>query len=54
MTALPAVLVDVDDDMPTCRVCGCDDLHACVLGVPPYVRTCHWVAIDLCSACEGT
>jgi hypothetical protein len=31
-----------------CRVCGCDDLHACVsdAGVP-----CHWVEDDLCSAC---
>ena len=27
-----------------CRVCGCDDLHACKGG-------CTWVDIDLCSQC---
>lgn len=31
-----------------CRVCGCDDDHACISpnGVP-----CHWVEKDLCSEC---
>lgn len=34
---------------PVCRVCGCDESHACVTnGVP-----CHWVEEDLCSACAG-
>lgn len=27
-----------------CRVCGCDDLHACKGG-------CYWVEKDLCSQC---
>jgi hypothetical protein len=30
----------------TCRACGCTDSRACPGG-------CHWVAPDLCSACEG-
>ncbi|WEV72130.1 hypothetical protein [Bifidobacterium sp. ESL0790] len=30
-----------------CRVCGCDDLHACQWITGP----CHWVEPDLCSAC---
>jgi len=34
---------------PTCRVCGCDDMHACVVRRVP----CHWVEDDLCSACAG-
>lgn len=29
---------------PGCRVCGCDDLHACEGG-------CTWIEADLCSAC---
>jgi hypothetical protein len=33
-----------------CRVCGCDDLHACVTKDGP----CHWVEPDLCSACVET
>jgi hypothetical protein len=35
-------------DERVCRVCGCDDMHACVsdAGV-----ACHWVEDDLCSAC---
>lgn len=28
-----------------CRVCGCDDEHACPGG-------CWWVEDDLCSACQ--
>lgn len=31
-----------------CRVCGCTDAHACIDGGVP----CHWVADDLCSACD--
>lgn len=30
----------------TCRVCGCDDFHACPGG-------CYWVEEDLCSACAA-
>ncbi len=30
-----------------CRICGCDDEHACETLVGP----CHWVEPDLCSAC---
>lgn len=29
-----------------CRVCGCDDFHACPGG-------CSWAEPDLCSACAG-
>lgn len=32
--------------MRKCRVCGCDDFHACPGG-------CSWVEDDLCSACVG-
>lgn len=42
----------MDDDEPTCRVCGCteDDCGECVeeTGEP-----CHWVEPDLCSRCAG-
>ena len=31
--------------MPSCRICGCTDDHACPGG-------CHWVEPDLCSACD--
>lgn len=31
-----------------CRVCGCDDNHACVTSKGP----CRWVESDLCSACS--
>jgi hypothetical protein len=31
-------------DDSVCRVCGCTDSHACPGG-------CHWVEVDLCSAC---
>lgn len=30
--------------VPTCRVCGCTDNHACPGG-------CYWVEPDLCSRC---
>lgn len=30
-----------------CRVCGCDDNHACMTEEGP----CYWVEDDLCSAC---
>ena len=33
--------------MRTCRVCGCDDEHACATIEGP----CTWVEPDLCSAC---
>jgi hypothetical protein len=33
----------------TCRYCGCDDLHGCV--VDEDDAPCHWVEADLCSAC---
>lgn len=32
-------------NMRKCRVCGCDDFHACPGG-------CYWVEDDLCSACN--
>lgn len=31
--------------VPTCRICGCTDDHACPGG-------CYWVEPDLCSACR--
>jgi hypothetical protein len=31
-----------------CRDCGCTDERACMDGEQP----CHWIAPDLCSACE--
>ncbi len=34
-----------------CRICGCKDDAACVLGGLKRPRACHWVADDLCSAC---
>lgn len=33
-----------------CRVCGCDNNHACV---GPDGRACHCVEWDLCSAHAG-
>jgi hypothetical protein len=33
-----------DDDVPTCRVCGCTDDYGCPGG-------CYWVEPDLCSQC---
>lgn len=41
--------LDADDfriplKRPQCRICGCDDDHACEGG-------CHWIEPDLCSAC---
>lgn len=32
-----------------CRVCGCTDQDACVLGR----SACSWVDVDLCSRCHG-
>lgn len=37
------------DSNRRCRVCGCTDIAACVTDDGP----CHWVKVDLCSACEG-
>jgi hypothetical protein len=34
--------------MSTCRVCGCDDEHACI----SFFGPCHWVEADLCSECQ--
>lgn len=33
--------------MSTCRVCGCDDEHACI----GFFGPCYWVEPDLCSEC---
>lgn len=32
-----------------CRLCGCDDDHACFA---PEFGACSWVAEELCSHCE--
>ena len=37
-------LTSVDTER-RCRVCGCTETRACSGG-------CHWVAADLCSACD--
>lgn len=49
----------VEPGVRRCRDCGCTDERACVWPVPvqPNVgpmawQACHWVAADLCSACE--
>ena len=34
----------MNENMRKCRICGCDDNHACKGG-------CSWVEIDLCSQC---
>jgi len=36
-------------EMRKCRVCGCDDLHACWTEDGP----CYWVEENLCSACAS-
>ena len=33
----------------SCRVCGCDDAHACYDPIAGW--GCHWVESDLCSVC---
>ena len=35
----------MSDQIGKCRVCGCDDLHACKGG-------CYWVEPGLCSQCH--
>jgi hypothetical protein len=48
---LNARLLKILDAQPRrCRVCGCTEDKACIneAGQP-----CHWIAADLCSACEG-
>ena len=39
-----------DEPVPRCRCCGCTDFDACV--DPETGEACHWVAPDLCSACD--
>jgi ParB family chromosome partitioning protein len=41
-----------DPDVRTCRVCGCTD-NDCRGCIERTGEPCHWVAPDLCSACEG-
>lgn len=36
----------------TCRKCGCTDSD-CRQCIARTGQSCHWVAPDLCSACEG-
>jgi hypothetical protein len=44
------------EDMParTCYICGCTDKNACLTDVTTEddSGTCHWVASNLCSACQ--
>lgn len=37
----------LEEQVRSCRVCGCTDMDACETDDGP----CHWVAADLCSAC---
>jgi hypothetical protein len=37
--------------MRTCRKCGCTERNACVGLKDGIVTPCHWVELDLCSAC---
>jgi ParB/RepB/Spo0J family partition protein len=52
---------DIPDDCPswkpegwvrTCRVCGCTDAD-CSGCIERTGQACHWVEVDLCSACVG-
>jgi len=39
-----------------CKVCGCTDDNGCIVEGKPgedIIFTCHWVAPNLCSACQG-
>lgn len=40
-----ALMVTTAGNIRKCRVCGCDDFHACPDG-------CYWAEPDLCSACK--
>jgi hypothetical protein len=43
-------------DNRVCRVCGCTALNACrpaAGAVGGHDRPCHWVEVDLCSACQA-
>lgn len=51
-TATPSS-VAADRAVRTCRVCGCTDDRACYPGKGPFAVACHWVELDLCSACVG-
>ena len=42
-------LFEYDPGGRSCRVCGCDDAHACY--DPALGGGCAWVEPDLCSAC---
>lgn len=42
---VPVSPVPPDDQVPTCRICGCTENNACMGG-------CYWVQPDLCSSCE--
>lgn len=47
---MPQPLLAPEDDVPTCRVCGCTEWNACPEG-------CWWVTDpqgmgDLCSSCR--
>lgn len=40
-----ALMAKTASNIRHCRVCGCNDFHACPQG-------CFWVEQDLCSACQ--
>ena len=43
-----------DEDPTRCRGCGCDDDHTCQdFDDDGNPKPCHWVEVDLCSACVG-
>jgi hypothetical protein len=48
--------VTAASDNRVCRVCGCTALNACrpaAGAVGGHDRPCHWVEVDLCSACQA-
>lgn len=46
--AIPSIF-----DSSTCRQCGCTD-DDCTECVERTGEACHWVEVDLCSACAGS
>ena len=48
MPLMPALAPD--DDVVSCRVCGCTESDACIVPQSPF-GVCWWVEPDLCSAC---
>lgn len=48
-TAADSLKQTIEEDVRSCRVCGCTDDHACV---DTDLGPCWWVEDDLCSHCS--